>query len=131
MAVGDNIRYLRTSKKLTLNDLGQELGVVASQVSAYENGKSYPSYSVLIKLMEFFNVTANDLVMRDLAKEGVEQPNQQLIDVDMKHIIGMYQRELENMRSKIEQEKDIPGLMDELEKISPAAVQSIRKKYNI
>lgn len=105
--------------------------MVASQVSAYENGKSYPSYSVLIKLMEFFNVTANDLVMRDLAKEGVEQPNQQLIDVDMKHIIGMYQRELENMRSKIAQEKDIPGLMDELEKISPAAVQSIRKKYNI
>lgn len=118
-------------KNMQAKELADLIEIGPSQVSAYENGKSHPSFHVLIKLMEVLNVTPNDLITRDLAKEGVEQPNQELSDVDMKHIIGMYQRELESMREQIEQEKDIPGLMDELEKISPAAVQSIRKKYNI
>lgn len=60
--LNEQIKNLRMSRKLTLASLAEKLGVTTSAVAAYENGKRNPSFEVLIKLAQVFNVTIDNLL---------------------------------------------------------------------
>lgn len=57
--MGNRIRELREEKQMTQLRLSIELEVSQEAVSAYENGKHYPSVSTLLKLSAIFHASCD------------------------------------------------------------------------
>lgn len=64
-----NIRYLRKSNRITQKELARLLGVEDPAVSKYESGDNKPTVEGLLNISEFFGVTVDDLLKKDLSKE--------------------------------------------------------------
>ncbi len=69
---GDIIKNLRTSHNLNQVQLAQKLNVSKQTVSNWENNNILPSIEMLVKIADFFCVSADFLLERD---------NQRYIDV--------------------------------------------------
>ena len=59
--IGNNIVKLRTSRGLTQEALGRQIGLTPSAISNIEKSSSYPSVDTLIKIADFFGVTLDYL----------------------------------------------------------------------
>ena len=78
--LGHRIRHFRTERGLTLDELGAQVGVAASQLSLIENGKREPRLSLLSALAAALGVQLADLLVgraagrarrpRDRARRG-------------------------------------------------------------
>ncbi len=66
-----NIKYLRKKEGFDQRAIGDLLGIKPPTVSKYESGMVQPSIEGLINLSEFFGITVDDLLKRDLEKEGI------------------------------------------------------------
>lgn len=62
MRICDAVRTMRVERKLTQWDVAKGLNVSQSAVSAIEKGVRKPSYEMLEKLAEFFNVPLSELL---------------------------------------------------------------------
>lgn len=60
--IGDRIRLLRESAKLTQEEFGKLFGVVKSTVSLYEHGKSTPNDQIKTAICKYFNVSMDFLL---------------------------------------------------------------------
>lgn len=69
MNFGVKLKELRTSQKLTQQQLADRLGVAKSVVSYYESGDRYPSYDVLVRIAHVFHTSTDYLL--DVSKENV------------------------------------------------------------
>lgn len=69
MNFGVKLKSLRTSQKLTQQQLADRIGVAKSVVSYYESGDRYPSYDVLVKIARIFHTTTDYLL--DVSKDCV------------------------------------------------------------
>lgn len=69
MNFGEKLKSLRTSQKLTQQQLADRIGVAKSVVSYYESGDRYPSYDVLVKIARIFHTTTDYLL--DVSKDSV------------------------------------------------------------
>ena len=69
MNFGEKLKALRTSQKLTQQQLADRIGVAKSIVSYYESGDRYPSYDVLVKIARIFHTTTDYLL--DVSKDSV------------------------------------------------------------
>lgn len=69
MNFGDKLKALRTSQKLTQQQLTDRIGVAKSVVSYYESGDRYPSYDVLVRIAHVFHTSTDYLL--DVKKEKV------------------------------------------------------------
>lgn len=63
-----NIRYLRKQKELSQAELCASIGFKQSTWSNYENGTSKPNFEDLIKIINYFEISASDLLQVDLSK---------------------------------------------------------------
>ena len=61
-SLGETIKSLRTSKRMTQIEFAGRIGVTKSTVSAYENGFRLPSYDVLIRIARLFKVSTDNLL---------------------------------------------------------------------
>lgn len=66
--MGNRIRELRRTRKMTMKQLGEELGVAESTISQYETGKRQPDNETLLRLGEFFDVTVGYLLGAETEK---------------------------------------------------------------
>lgn len=55
--IGQKIKELRTSHKISQKELIKILNISHASLSAYENGNKLPSLEVLINITEYFNVS--------------------------------------------------------------------------
>lgn len=62
MKFGENLKNLRTSKKLSQEDLAEKVGVSRQSVSKWECGDAYPEMNNLLELCKIFHCHLNDLV---------------------------------------------------------------------
>lgn len=62
----ENLKYLRTLKKVSQQDLADYLNITRQAYGYYENGKRQPDYETLLKIGEYFNVTIDDLLNADI-----------------------------------------------------------------
>ncbi|GAB2823189.1 hypothetical protein GCM10027022_12240 [Alpinimonas psychrophila] len=69
LVIGRRIRDIRTSKKMTLDDLGAAIGRAPSQVSALENGKRAPRILQLQAIATALGVGLNELLTVEPANE--------------------------------------------------------------
>ncbi len=68
MYFDSNIKFLRTRKKLTQDQLSVALEIKRSTLNNYENGISGPSIQSLIILSDYFHVAIDTLLRVDLSK---------------------------------------------------------------
>lgn len=66
MALGDRLRQIRTDHGLSQGDLAEALGYTKTAISQYELGKRAPSLETLRRMTEFFGVTTDWLLGRDV-----------------------------------------------------------------
>jgi len=72
LLLASNIKYLRKKNNgMTQAELGAAVGLSDNAISTYEKGKFFPTADVLVKICEYFNVSSDDLLLKDLAS-GVE-----------------------------------------------------------
>lgn len=60
--MGNELKSLRTERKLTQKQVADRIGLAISAVSSYESGLRYPSYDVLVKLARIFHVSTDYLL---------------------------------------------------------------------
>lgn len=69
-SVGIALRIFRNRSGLTLEKLGERLGVSASYISRLETGKQYPSIGTLIKFACALEVRPGELLDEISIREG-------------------------------------------------------------
>ncbi|SEL33986.1 Helix-turn-helix [Carnobacterium iners] len=78
MTFSDNLRTLRSNKRLTQEELAELLDVSRQAVSKWESGNGYPEMDTLIKLSELFDVSLDKLVktqfIEDLSTSNDKNP---------------------------------------------------------
>lgn len=74
MSLGERIKYLRTEKDMTQEELGKLLSVGKSTISQYESNKSTPDAATISKIADIFNTTTDYLLGRanDLSPDKQE-----------------------------------------------------------
>ena len=60
--MGDKLRSLRTSKKLSQKQVSERLGISVSALSEYELGTKSPSYKNLARLARLYHVYCDYLI---------------------------------------------------------------------
>lgn len=60
--LGERLRELRMSQKLSQTDLSKRIGVTNALISAIENGERSPSLETLIKLANHFKTSSDYLL---------------------------------------------------------------------
>ncbi|MCU1479307.1 MAG: family transcriptional regulator [Subtercola sp.] len=65
ITLGRRIRHFRKSAALTLDQLGERVGVVGSQLSLIENGRREPKFSLLQSLSSELNVPLAELLSEE------------------------------------------------------------------
>lgn len=70
--LGSELRRLRESRSIKLEDVAERLGLAASTLSRIENGKAPTKTAYLTALLEFYEVTDADQrqILMDMAREG-------------------------------------------------------------
>lgn len=66
MHLAQNLKYLREQKDLSQRELSDVLGFSSSAVTMWEQGRRSPDIETIIKLAEYFNITLDELVRKDL-----------------------------------------------------------------
>ena len=77
-----NLRHLRTRRRLSQEEVAEQIGVTRQAVAKWENGDSLPDILNCEALADLFEVSLNDLVRYDSEQEGVP------IGPKNKHIFG-------------------------------------------
>ena len=70
MYLNTNLSFLRENKALTQLEIAGEVGLSQKVVSTYERGVREPSLKNLIKIAEYFSVSIDDLLLKDLRPQG-------------------------------------------------------------
>ncbi|HAE91684.1 MAG TPA: XRE family transcriptional regulator [Tissierella sp.] len=65
---GEILRNLRKEADITQEELGNIVGVTTSMIGMYETNARKPSYEVLLKIAEYFNVTTDYLLGKSDSK---------------------------------------------------------------
>ena len=60
--LGDNIKRIRTKKKMSQGDIARTLEVDRGYISNIENGKKNPTLATVAKIAEALKVSPNELL---------------------------------------------------------------------
>lgn len=60
MNIGDKIKSLRLLNKLTATQLAKDIGITRQYLSHLENNSKTPSFDMLEKICQAFNITLSD-----------------------------------------------------------------------
>jgi transcriptional regulator with XRE-family HTH domain len=67
-----NIKVLRDLKKLSQEQLAEELAITRGRLGAYEEGRNEPPLEILISLSSYFHISIDALVRGDLSQTDPE-----------------------------------------------------------
>lgn len=78
MDFGAQIKKLRTSRKLTQEQIAQKLNVSRQTISSWENNRNLPDLEMVVLIAQIFNISLDNLILGDptmtdkLVKDGSE-----------------------------------------------------------
>jgi transcriptional regulator with XRE-family HTH domain len=67
-----NIRVLRDLKKMSQEQLAEELGITRGRLGAYEEGRNEPPLEILISISSYFHISIDAIVRGDLSQTDPE-----------------------------------------------------------
>lgn len=88
-----NIKHLIEINKLSQKEFGELFGLKQAVISAYIRKVSNPQLDTLIKISDYFNITIDDLLKRDLSQHPASQTKEVVHD---DHTIKLYEQLLES-----------------------------------
>lgn len=126
-----NLKYLLGLHSLTQTELSIKLGWGKSTISNYVNDKAKPSPDKLVVLSNYFKITVDDLIKRNLKVQGVTKTDnpQQGINDDLVKALARYERllnELEQMKSVTEE--DYERLWETVRQEAPELAKRIEEE---
>ena len=84
--IGKFISKLRKDKKLTQEELAEQLHISSKSISRWETGKCMPDISLLIPLSEILDVSVNELILGEhIKEENMKQKTEQTIKETIKY----------------------------------------------
>jgi len=78
---GDRLKVLRKSRKLSLDDFAEILGLSKSSVHKYERGEREPSLETMEAIADYFNVDMDYLYGRDAQKKPAADESDELLQL--------------------------------------------------
>ncbi len=88
--IGSNIRFQRKLRGLTIDDFAKVIGMAPGFVGLIERGQRGTSIANLVRIAEFFDITLDELITRDLAQGKVSTPKGvNKVEKDRKALISM------------------------------------------
>ena len=84
--IGKRIKELRKSENLTQKQLSEKLGITTSMIGMYETAARNPSYEILNKLSDFFNVSI-DFLMGEIPFKNKKEAQHSISIAVIKHLI--------------------------------------------
>lgn len=75
------LTLLRKEKKCTQTELAERMGVNKATINKYEKGTASPSYEMLWKLAEFFDVSVDYLIGRNNSFNGDPELNKEITEI--------------------------------------------------
>ena len=102
MNIGQKILELRKRKNIKQEELAAELGITAAAVSKWENGYTLPDILMLCALADYFGVTTDTLLGRDVqVKYAVIATDLFELQEDIKKLVESYGFLVKNVYSDI------------------------------
>ena len=83
MVTGQRIREARKKANLTQTELADIIGVKAAEISQYESGKRTPRWPKLNKLLDTLNISADEILGRDITVRDNEDYEVKLAKEDL------------------------------------------------
>lgn len=71
--IGQTIKDLRRSKKLSQTDFAKIVGVSQTTVTAWETGKAEPSSSAITRIADYFDVSTDYLLGRPEKSSNIDE----------------------------------------------------------
>lgn len=116
--IGEKIKYLRKSAKMTQNDLAKILGTTKQTISRYEKGERKANQDILFTLCDVFNVSIDDFFPPISTKEAPETAQNdrdelleqltdnyiQLDDIRKNKLVDTSRELVEEMTASVEEE---------------------------
>ena len=68
MKLGNQIKYYRSKKELSQEELAERVYVTRQSISNWENNKNYPDINSIVLLSEVFEISIDNLIKGDLEK---------------------------------------------------------------
>ena len=90
--VGENLKILRKSKKISQEELSKKLNLTRSTYSGYENAAAEPSLETLLKISDFYGMSVDNLLRRDLSE---------LNDSDLSRVLKMESFDLQGKNLRV------------------------------
>lgn len=88
-----NLKRLRTRKKLSQEDMATYLGITRQGYSKYENEKSEPSFQMLMRIADLFEVSIDELIGYSSANRG--DPDNE--DTETLNLLGISPEEFDSL----------------------------------
>ncbi len=74
MNFAKNMRYLRRENHLSQNEIAEQLGYKSfTTIQKWEDGTATPSYKVISKIADIFNVDVDDMMNTDLSLQSASE----------------------------------------------------------
>ena len=102
------LKELRTTKGIIQGDLGKIVGVKTSEISGYEIGTRNPSFDVLIRIADYFNVTTDYLIGR-----GEKEMNQTL-----EQRVSQLEKEIAELKVQVSERPEVDEMIKVIERAS-------------
>lgn len=63
---GEELKYHRTLRNLTIRELERDTGISNENLSRWENNKNIPSIDFCVKLADYYGITLDELIGREI-----------------------------------------------------------------
>ena len=70
--IGSNIRYERKRRGLTIDDFAKVIGMAPGFLCLIERGQRGTSVKNMVAIAEFFDISLDDLITKDLSNGGAD-----------------------------------------------------------
>lgn len=91
MGLGDNIRRLRTERKMSQEYLAEQLYVSRQAVSKWENGQTEPTAKNLVELARLFDISVSELMEPENMLRTKQKPGNSILKQNLEVVaVGAY-----------------------------------------
>lgn len=105
-SIGDLLVELRKERGLLQKDAAPKLGLTVSTLSSYERENSSPDYDTLIRICDFYNVSADYLLGRIRCRRPFSLQTAQIEDFTSRECMD-YLRRINQMEAQLHRRLDI------------------------
>lgn len=99
-SIGESIREIRKSKKMTMKELGEKIGLSEQAIGNYERGDRQPNIKILNKIIDALGIKITDLIDDTI-------PFNERKEFTVNYVRGMAESTLETVAEQTKETKEI------------------------